>query len=166
MAKHDASHRVLAQQFHDHSIERVYNALVHGVPGAEEGRVDRPVGRHARDRKRMSVRATVSREAHTAWRVSQRFRRSGCAWLEVRPETGRTHQIRVHLASAGLPIVGDPVYGRRGRGAKADLLTRPALHAEVLGFVHPSSGERLRFQAPLPADLRELLGRLAAKEAR
>jgi len=92
--------------------------------------------------------------------VRERFPARGCALLEVRPETGRTHQIRVHLASVGLPILGDPVYGRARHGAPP--LPRPALHAAVLGFTHPRSGARLRFEAPLPADLRALLARLAA----
>ena len=164
VAKNDEAHRGLATQFHDHSIERIYRALVRGLPGADAGRVDRPVGRHARDRKRMSVKAKVAREAHTAWRVSLRFPRSGVSWLEVRPETGRTHQIRVHLASSGLPIVGDPVYGRRGRGTPSDLIDRPALHAEVLGFTHPRTGERLRFEAAPPDDLQSALDTLAARE--
>jgi 23S rRNA pseudouridine1911/1915/1917 synthase len=160
VAKNDAAHRGLAEQFRAHSVERIYRALARGVPAAEEGRVDRPIGRHPRDRKRMSVHASVAREAHTAWRVLARYPASGRAWLEVRPETGRTHQIRVHLASAGLPIAGDPVYGR----ASGPELARPALHAAVLGFQHPRSGERLRFEAPLPEDLAQLLARLARAE--
>jgi 23S rRNA pseudouridine1911/1915/1917 synthase len=124
--------------------------------------VDRPIGRHPRERKRMSVHAQVAREARTAWRVLARYPKSQRAWLEVRPETGRTHQIRVHLASAGLPLAGDPVYGR-GRGGPSDP-ARPALHAAVLGFRHPRSGEQLRFEAPLPADLAGLLEGLAQRE--
>jgi 23S rRNA pseudouridine1911/1915/1917 synthase len=162
VAKNDLAHRALADQFRDHSIERSYRALVRGVPGEDAGRVDRPIGRHPRERKRMSVHAPVAREAHTAWRVLARYPRSQRAWLEVRPETGRTHQIRVHLASAGLPLAGDPVYGR-GRAGPADP-TRPALHAAVLGFQHPRSGEWMRFEAPLPADLAGLLERLALRE--
>ena len=165
VAKNDAAHRNLAQQFHDHSVERVYRALVRGVPREEEGRIDLPVGRHARDRKRMSVRARVTREAHTAWRVTRRFERSGRSWLEIRPETGRTHQIRVHLASIGLPIVGDPVYGRKGRTPALAELDRPALHAAVLGFTHPRSGTRLRFEASLPGDMARLLDALGRREA-
>ena len=157
------AHRALAGQFRDHSIERIYHALVRGVPAQQAGRVDRPIGRHPRERKRMSVHAHVAREAQTAWRVLARFPASQRAWLEVKPETGRTHQIRVHLASLGLPIAGDPVYGR-GRAGFADP-SRPALHAAVLGFQHPRSGERLRFQAPLPADLADLLDALARREA-
>lgn len=164
-AKSDAAHTALAEQFQDHSIERVYRALVVGTPGADEGRVDRPIGRHPRDRKKMSVRTRSGREAHTAWRMLRRFRRAGLSWLEVRPETGRTHQIRVHLSAAGMPLVGDTVYGRGGRRGRAARLDRPALHAAVLGFSHPRSGERLRFEAPPPADLSDLLARLERGEA-
>jgi len=162
VAKHDLAHRLLAEQFRDHSIERIYRALVRGTPALDAGRIDRPIGRHPRERKRMSVHAPVAREAQTAWRVIARYPKSGRAWLEVRPETGRTHQIRVHLASQGLPIAGDPVYGR-GKAREGEL-ARPALHAAVLGFAHPRSGERLRFEAPLPADLAELLDALARRE--
>jgi len=163
VAKNDSAHRALAEQFRDHSIERIYRALVRGVPGQDAGRIDRPIGRHPRERKRMSVHAHVAREAHTAWRVLARYPASERAWLEVRPETGRTHQIRVHLAAAGFPIAGDPVYGRN-RAAEGDP-TRPALHAAVLGFEHPRSGERLRFEAALPADLTSLLDALERREA-
>jgi 23S rRNA pseudouridine1911/1915/1917 synthase len=161
VAKRDEVHRSLAHQFQTHSIERVYLALVRGVPALATGRVERPVGRHPRDRKRMSIASPRGREARTAWRVLRRFPRSGRSWLEVRPETGRTHQIRVHLAAAGLPIAGDPVYGRGGRdGVHAP--KRPALHAAALGFEH--RGERRRFEAPLPADLADLLRELEARE--
>jgi len=161
-AKCDAAHRHLAEQFHEHAIDRVYCAVVRGAPRADEGRVDRAIGRHPRDRKRMSVRGASPREARTVWRVKRRFPASQRAALEVFPETGRTHQIRVHLASIGLPIVGDTVYGRsRPRGEE---LGRPALHAAVLGFVHPRSGEVMRFTAPLPSDLKLLLASLERRE--
>jgi 23S rRNA pseudouridine1911/1915/1917 synthase len=163
VAKTDAAHRDLARQFSEHSVERVYRALVRGSPGGDSGRVDRPIGRHRRDRKRMSVRAVSAREARTAWRVLRRFPTVGWAWLEVRPETGRTHQIRVHLASVGLPIVGDAVYGRARGAGRA--LGRPALHAAVLGFTHPGTGARVSFEAPVPADLANLLGELGATGA-
>ena len=112
----------------------------------------------------MSVQSRSGREAHTAWRVLERFPRFNHSLLEIRPETGRTHQIRVHLATVGLPIAGDDVYGRarRGRGSRLPRLDRPALHAAVLGFVHPTTGERLRFEAPWPADLGALLAALRA----
>ena len=127
--------------------------------------MDLPIGRHLRDRKRMSVAGRRAREARTAWRVARRFPKSDRSWLEVRPETGRTHQIRVHLAAAGLPIVGDPVYGRRGRTPAESSLSRPALHAERLGFRHPGSGAWLCFDAPPPDDLTSLLATLERREA-
>lgn len=164
-AKNDAAHGALSIQFHDHTVERVYQALVVGTPRAETGRVDRPIGRHPRDRKKMSVRTRSGREAHTAWRVAQRYPRAGVSWLEVRPETGRTHQIRVHLSAVGLPLLGDPTYGRAARRARGLRLERPALHAAVLGFDHPASGQRLRFEAPPPADLAALLAQLERGES-
>jgi 23S rRNA pseudouridine1911/1915/1917 synthase len=167
-AKNDAAHQGLAEQFRDHSILREYLALVRGLPGADAGRVDRPIGRHRTDRQRMSVAARGGREAKTAWRVLRRFAKSGVSWLRVEPETGRTHQIRVHLASAGLPVLCDPVYGRHGRrGGAPGLpeLERPALHAAKLGFTHPRTGARLAFEAPLPADLAAALDALERREA-
>lgn len=162
VAKNDHAHRGLAAQFHDHSIKRVYRALVRGLPSAEGGTVDRPIGRHPRDRKRMSVATRNGREALTRWTVRERFPTSRRSDLEIRPETGRTHQIRVHLASVGLPIAGDAVYGR----ARPGEIERPALHAAVLGFVHPRSGERVRFEAPLPGDMNSLIGAMQRRESR
>jgi len=162
VAKSDEAHRLLSAQFATHSIERRYRTFVRGLPRAEQGAVDRPIGRHPQDRKRMSVETRAGRPARTRWRVLRRYPEAGVSELEIRPETGRTHQIRVHLASAGLPLVGDVVYGRaRGREAA---LGRPALHAEVLGFDHPGDGRRRRFQAELPEDLRELAGSLGPAE--
>ncbi len=164
VAKCDAAHQALALQFREHTIERVYHAFVRGTPAAESGRVERPIGRHPRDRKRMSVATRSGRAAATVWRVRTRYPRPGAAWLEVRPETGRTHQIRVHLASQGLPILGDPVYGRSRAGLPPGVsLARPALHAARLGFVHPDTAERLVFDAPLPEDLVALAAALEAE---
>jgi 23S rRNA pseudouridine1911/1915/1917 synthase len=161
-AKNDATHQGLARQFAEHSIDRVYRTLVRGVPRADEGRIDRPIGRHPRDRKRMSVETRSGRPSITNWRVHRRFRESGVCELEIRPETGRTHQIRVHLSAAGLPVVGDIVYGRaRGRDA---LLGRPALHAEHLGFEHPGTGRRMGFDAVMPDDLLEFMADLGPSE--
>lgn len=154
-AKSDQAHAGLSLQFRDHSIERIYHAFVRGTPHAEEGVVDRTIGRHVRDRKKMSTRSRSGRAALTRWRTLERFPDQATTLLEIRPETGRTHQIRVHLASIGLPIHGDEVYGRARKGRKNGLppLLRPALHASVLGFVHPGTGEGLRFEAPFPKDL-------------
>jgi 23S rRNA pseudouridine1911/1915/1917 synthase len=164
VAKSDLAHRHLSDQFREHSVERVYLAIVRGVPGTEGGEIDLPIGRHERDRKRMSVRTRGGRAAATLWRVARRFPRGGRSLLELRPRTGRTHQIRVHLAAIGLPIVGDPVYGRRGKTPLEGELSRPALHAEQLAFTHPRSGARLAFRAALPADMSELLRELERRE--
>ncbi len=166
-AKNDRTHGALAEQFHDHSIERIYLTFVRGLPRASEGRVETPIGRHPRDRKRMSVRARSSRSALTQWYVAERYPNSGRSFLEIHPETGRTHQIRVHLSSVGLPVVGDAVYGR-GRAERVDeavAFGRPALHAALLGFVHPRSGENLRFSSPLPEDMAQLQTELRRREA-
>jgi 23S rRNA pseudouridine1911/1915/1917 synthase len=157
-AKHDRAHRALAAQFRAHSIEREYQALVRGAPRADRGSVSAPIGRHPTDRKRFSTRARIGRAARTHWAVERRFAEH--TLLRVRLETGRTHQIRVHLASIGLPIAGDPVYGGGRRGASLPGLGRPALHAAVLGFAHPRDGAWLRFESALPADLHAVLEEL------
>ncbi|MEM7410114.1 MAG: RluA family pseudouridine synthase [Myxococcota bacterium] len=171
VAKDDDAHQFLAAQFQDHSIERVYQALVRGTPATDRGRIDAAIARHPRDRKRMTVvsdaRGPVrgtAREAQTAWSVLERFPVSRRSWLEIRPETGRTHQIRVHLASVGLPIAGDPVYGRRGRAREEPGLDRPALHARVLAIDHPRTRERMRFEAQPPQDIAERLAALRRRE--
>lgn len=165
-AKSDRAHVGLGRQFEDHSIQRMYLALVRAAPKADSGRIDRPIGRHAKDRKRMSVRTRAGRDAITEWRVRERFKRAGAAWLEIRPRTGRTHQIRVHLASIGMPLLGDHVYGRahRDRARKLPQIERPALHAAMLGFVHPVTGARMRFEVPPPEDLQSALDALRATE--
>lgn len=168
VAKNDTAHQHLSEQFHDHTIDRVYWAFVRSLPGADKGEVDGPIGRHPRDRKRMSIRSDSGRAALSRWTVVARYRESGISSVEVRPETGRTHQIRVHLSSVGMPIVGDPVYGRqrdrkRRQGFNIEL-ERPALHAARLGFTHPRSGERLDFEAGLPGDLAALQEQLQAFE--
>ena len=163
-AKTDAAHVALAAQFHDHTIEREYTAFVRALPGAESGVVDQPIGRHPRDRKRMSVRTEVGRDAITHWKVVRRYPRTGLTRLAIHPQTGRTHQIRVHLSSVGMPIFGDPVYGKSRRRVGVPDLDRPALHAATLGFTHPTRREHLRFEAPLPPDLADLERRLANRE--
>lgn len=159
VAKNDDAHRALARQFASRTVEKEYLALVHGVPARAEGEIHAPIGRDPVHRRRMSVRAPRGREARTSWSVAERF--DGAALLRVRIHTGRTHQIRVHLASIGHPVAGDSVYGGTrtpsSRKAAARVafasLSRPALHAARLAFTHPASAERLTFEAPLPADL-------------
>jgi 23S rRNA pseudouridine1911/1915/1917 synthase len=158
-AKHDRAHRHLAEQFRAHSIDREYLALVRGRPRADSGSVDAAIGRHPSDRKRFSTRTARGRSARTHWTVERRF--AGHTLLRVRLETGRTHQIRVHLASIGLPIAGDPVYGGGRKLSALPGLSRPALHAALLGFVHPRTGERLRFSSELPEDLARVLQELS-----
>jgi 23S rRNA pseudouridine1911/1915/1917 synthase len=164
LAKTAVSHSALSALFKRHSIRRVYLALVRGDPGQDEGTINTPLGRHRRDRKRMSTSTLKPRQALTRWKVRARY--GGLTLLEVAPETGRTHQIRAHLAYAGLPIAGDPTYGRkRGRRAAKDpllrdalaLLKRQALHAATLGFVHPVKSEYVEFSSPVPTDIAEAL---------
>jgi 23S rRNA pseudouridine1911/1915/1917 synthase len=170
-AKTDTAHRGLAALFERHEIERVYTALTRGAPRNRAGTVTTLIGRSPRDRKKMAVVARGGREATTHFEVRQRFgpqARPLAARVACRLETGRTHQIRVHLAHLGAPCLGDPLYGAGApapvvRAAMAEAgLARQALHAGVLGFVHPITGEALRFERDLPDDL----GRLAAALAR
>lgn len=163
-AKDDRTHQGLSAQFHDHSIKREYCAFVRGVPRATGGRVDSPIGRHPRDRKRMSVRTGSGRAAITEWDVIARFPRSSVSRLAVHPQTGRTHQIRVHLASVGAPILGDPLYGRPRRKKTGPDLDRPALHAALLGFVHPETAKEMCFAADLPEDMATLERKLVSRE--
>jgi 23S rRNA pseudouridine1911/1915/1917 synthase len=146
VAKTEAAHRSLSLQLQRRSLERVYWALVHGSFREATGRIEAPIGRDPGHRQRMAV-VDAGRAAITDFAVVDRMRRF--SRLEVRLHTGRTHQIRVHLASISHPIAGDPVYGRRGD----TISDRPALHAQRISFVHPQSGERCEFESPLPADL-------------
>jgi 23S rRNA pseudouridine1911/1915/1917 synthase len=163
VAKDDATHRALAAQFAARTVEKEYLALVLGVPARREGRISAAIGRHPVQRKRMSVSPRRGREALTTYRVEEAL--DGAALLRVRIHTGRTHQIRVHLASLGHPVAGDREYGgtrtppsRRARSRELlESLARPALHAARLTFTHPATGERLTFESALPADLREVL---------
>jgi 23S rRNA pseudouridine1911/1915/1917 synthase len=160
VAKSDAVHEGLARQFADHSIERVYLAVVGGYPVPLAGTVTGSIARSNNDRKKMAL-VEDGRGKHAVTHYKTLERLEGSALVECRLETGRTHQVRVHMSSIGHALLGDPVYGRaplRLRPVLARLnFARQALHAAVLGFIHPVSGERMRFESALPADLRELL---------
>ncbi len=147
-AKNDHSHIFLSKQLEEHSMKREYQAIVAGKPKQDEGTINLPIGRHPKDRKKMSV-IKGGREAITHYKVINRFQRF--SHLTCRLETGRTHQIRVHLAHIGHPVWGDPVYGKEVKG-----LMGQALHAGVLGFVHPN-GEYMEFSVNPPDYFRKLV---------
>ena len=159
IAKHDKAHEGLAKQFASHSIDRRYLAIVSGVPRQAEGTVDAPLARSPHDRKKIAiVSAGKGKRAVTHWKRLDLLR--DAALVECRLETGRTHQVRVHMASIGHPLVGDPVYGR-GKSVHRELLNqldfkRQALHAAHLGFIHPVTKGRLSFDSALPSDMQEL----------
>jgi len=172
VAKSDAAHQGLAAQFKNHGVRKTYQALVYGDVKGEEGVIDAPVGRDTVDRKKMSTRTRRGKAARTCWRVGERY--GAVTLLKVDIETGRTHQIRVHLHHAGHPIVGDAVYGGAGRvkalsnpllKEKIKALSRPALHSSLLSFIHPVTARPLNFSSPLPADLSALCGFLRGDAA-
>lgn len=167
VAKDDAAHRGLTAQLQARTAERMYVAFVWGRFDEDAGRIEAPIGRHAGDRKRMAVTERGSRQAATRFRVEARY--DFLSRLSVQLETGRTHQIRVHLAHAGHPVFGDPTYGGREKRLSGiapasreearrllHLISRQALHARTLGFIHPITGEHLRFSSGLPEDMRRL----------
>ncbi len=167
VAKTPAAMHALARQFARRTVEKSYRALVFGCPTEPCGVIDLPIGRDPAARHRMQARVGQRRPASTRWRVLERFEEPRVAWLELEPETGRTHQIRVHLASIGHPVVGDPLYAGDSRsvvGAGAGALarqlaafSRQALHAARLRLRHPQDGRWLELEAPLPGDLARLL---------
>ena len=162
VAKNDYAHRKLSEQFKEHSITREYLAIVHGNMVLSSGSIAAPLARHPRERKKMSVApAGKGRRSVTHFSVLERF--DGYTYLVCRLETGRTHQIRVHLASIGHPVVGDPLYGYKKKQVK---LSGQALHARLLGFVHPTSGVHLEFCSEPPAEFMELLGALREKRGK
>jgi 23S rRNA pseudouridine1911/1915/1917 synthase len=168
VAKHDQAHQELARQFHDREVEKEYVALVWGVVHNRR-RIDLPIGRDPVHREKVSTRARRARHAVT--RVTWARQLPGVTLIRVAIATGRTHQIRVHLSAIGHAIVGDSVYGGVHTRVQHDIravqrLTRPFLHAERLAFVHPRSGERLAFEAPLPADLLSVLDDITPAEFR
>ena len=162
VAKSDVAHEGLSRQFADHSLERAYLAVCNGHPNPPEGRISGRIGRSDANRKKMAVLPKdSSRGKHAATRYKVLRRMDDCALVECRLETGRTHQVRVHLASIGHALLGDPLYGRTNPRVKPVLqrlgFKRQALHAAVLGFVHPVTSDRLRFTSDLPADMKELI---------
>lgn len=170
VAKNDAAHQGLSAQFSQHTVKRVYYALVFGSPKTDKGRIEGEIGRHPVDRKKMSGSARHGRHAVTHWKVLARY--SGVTLLKLRLETGRTHQIRVHLSEAKHPLLGDSVYGGDARlGNIKDVklrslikeLGRQALHAKTLGFIHPSSGEYVEFDSDLPEDMQRIIDYLDTK---
>ena len=162
-AKHDAAHRGLSAQFASRRLSRTYRAVVWEVPRPAQGRIEGAIGRDARNRKRMAVREHGGKAAITHYRVVESL---GTLWslVECRLETGRTHQIRVHMAHRGHPLVGDALYGGARRRSLDERVRktlafcpRQALHAAALSFVHPVSGAELAFESPLPADMHALI---------
>lgn len=153
VCKNDFTHNAIAEQLKEHTINRRYRAIVHGNIREEEGMVDAAIGRHPTERKKMAAGVKNGKPAVTHYRVLQRF--GQFTYIECRLETGRTHQIRVHMSSIHHPVLGDALYGP----AKCPIagLQGQTLHAQVLGFVHPRTGQYLEFSAPLPAYFEELL---------
>lgn len=170
-AKNDRAHQGLAEQFARHSIKRIYEALVYGSPREDRGKIESLIGRHPTDRTKMSGKVRSGKRAVTRWEATARY--EGVTLMRLRLETGRTHQIRVHLSEAGHPLLGDPVYdGGRLAGVRdtqlKKLITdlgRQALHARTLGFVHPVTGEYREFESQLPADMQHIIDYLAERAA-
>lgn len=156
-AKNDLAHISLAEQLKEHTVTRKYIALVHGNLPHDQGTIDAPIGRDLNDRKLFTVTDRNSRHAVTHFHVMERL--GDYTVVELQLETGRTHQIRVHMKYIGHPLAGDPVYGRN----KTVALKGQALHAALLGFTHPRSGERLEFEMPLPADFENVLSSLRSR---
>ena len=163
VAKSDEAHRKLSAQFEKHDIHKKYIALVWGDVKGQSGEIVLPVGRHPVDRKKMSTKSRQGKDALTLWKVRERYGKA--TLLDIEIKTGRTHQIRVHLSERGYPVIGDTVYGNASKlqtikdtALKTEIksLQRQALHAAQLSFIHPQSGERVVFSAPLPEDLENL----------
>lgn len=170
--KNDASHQCLADQFKAHSVNRRYLALVHGLLPQDRGTVDQPIGRHPTHRRKMSSLARQSKRAVTHWKVLGRYDVDGLTLVELKLETGRTHQIRVHFSEMNFPLLGDPMYGGRGRLKAladpqlvqlAERLPGQALHARLLGFIHPGSGDYLEWASEPPGDFQAILDYLDKK---
>jgi len=169
-AKHDRAHQALSEQFSVHSVKRIYQALIYGSLPEDTGKIEGIIGRHPTERLRLSGNAKNGKHAITRWKVKERYGR--ISLVELRLETGRTHQIRVHLTEAGFPLLGDPLYPDGGRcnnipdtqlRGMINRLGRQALHARCLGFIHPTSAEYMEFTTEPPDDMQELLAYLRDK---
>jgi 23S rRNA pseudouridine1911/1915/1917 synthase len=158
IAKNDVSHKILSEELKERKIKRVYIALAHGIIKNDEGTVNAPIGRHSVDRKKMTVTDKNSKEAITHYKVLKRF--NNYTFVELSLETGRTHQIRVHLAHINHPIVGDPVYSK---GKNEFNLNTQLLHAKKLGFIHPTKKEYMEFQADSPENFKKVMNILENK---
>ncbi len=152
VCKTDAAHKVIARQLKKHSVTRCYRAICHGVLAKDKGTIDRPIGRSGKDRKKMAVVEEGGKRAVTHYKVLQRFEKY--TYIECTLETGRTHQIRVHMASIGHPILGDPLYSQMNSPFKLEGQT---LHAKTLGFIQPRTKEYIEVDAPLPQYFQHLL---------
>ncbi|MDD3369806.1 MAG: RluA family pseudouridine synthase [Lachnospiraceae bacterium] len=157
ICKNDISHNAIAAQLKEHSITRKYHAIVCGVLKEDEGTIDKPIGRDPKDRKQMAVNPQ-GKDAITHYRVLKRFK--GYTYVECQLETGRTHQIRVHMASIGHPLLGDETYSHGGVKKPSAGLQGQCLHAKIIGFVHPRTGDYMEFDTELPAYFQQLLDKL------
>lgn len=162
ICKNDQSHLHIAKQLKEHSIDREYAAIVYGIVKDDSGTIDAPIGRSRSDRKKMAVQNDLQhgKEAVTHYKVIERFFKNSFTYIACKLETGRTHQIRVHMTSIGHPLLGDEVYAQK-RKSKFENLQGQCLHARTLGFIHPKSGERIFIEAPLPEYFEELLSKLS-----
>lgn len=165
VALNDRAHQEISGLFKARAVYKEYLALVHGAVTGNTGMIDRPIGRHPVDRKKMTVNGRRARTAQTNWRVVRRF--PSATLIRLYLKTGRTHQIRVHLNSLGHPVVGDSVYGPRRTAGILEVspgnrirVPRQMLHARYLGFVHPASGKKIIFEAPIPEDMAEIIAAL------